>query len=66
MNAAHTLDDTLTRLREGKRQLRKTRVNMSLAEKVRQVVELQSVVLPTIRRRRALRGWEFVWPLYHR
>ena len=63
MSTVNTHDDTLTRLREGKRQLRQSRVSMSLTEKVRQVVELQRITLPNIRRRRALQAWEFVWPL---
>jgi len=39
---------------------------MSLPEKVRQVVELQKIALPLIRRRRELREWEVVWPLRQR
>lgn len=57
--------DTLGRLRSGKRRLRKTRANMSLPEKVQQVVELQKIAVTTIRRRRPLRDIERVWPLRH-
>jgi hypothetical protein len=35
----------------------------SLAEKVEQVVQLQRIVLPQIKRRRALKPWEKVWEL---
>jgi len=55
--------EKLQRLRGGKEQLRERRLAMSLPEKVRQVVELQKVVLPMIRRRRPLRAWESVWKL---
>ena len=58
--------DAIRRLREGKEQLRRARIAMSLPEKVRQVVELQRIALPAIRRRRALRDWERVWPLGER
>ena len=59
-------EDPLTRLRRGKDQLRKQRREMTLPEKVRQVVELQKITLPAIRRRRALKYWERVWPLRER
>jgi len=51
------------RLRAGKQELRKRRRELSLAEKVEQVVQLQRIVLPQIRRRRALKAWERVWDL---
>ena len=60
------VDDTLTRLREGKNDLRKSRIEMSLPEKVRQVVELQKIAVATISRRRPLRELERVWPLRDR
>ena len=50
-------------LRAGKQELRKRRRELSLAEKVEQVVQLQRIVLPQIRRRRALKSWERVWEL---
>jgi hypothetical protein len=56
-------DSTLTGLQEGKRQLRDARRNMPLPEKVKQIIELQKIAIPTIRRRRALLYWERVWPL---
>lgn len=49
------------RLRQGKATLRERRRSMTLAEKVQQVIELQAVVLPLIRKRRATRSWERVW-----
>jgi hypothetical protein len=63
---ADRVDDTLTRLREGKKDLRNSRIEMSLPEKVRQVVELQKIAVTTISRRRPLRELERVWPLYDR
>jgi len=39
--------DALEALRQGKRQLRTSRRNLTLAEKVDQVVELQRIVLPS-------------------
>lgn len=50
-------------LREGKREMRAVRANMSLPEKVEQVTRLQAAVLPTIRRRRELEPHERVWSL---
>ena len=56
------LDETLERLRRGKRQLRKARASMTLPEKVQQIVELQKIAVTMIRRRRPLRDIERVWP----
>ncbi|HEX7704825.1 MAG TPA: hypothetical protein VF701_00030 [Thermoanaerobaculia bacterium] len=42
----------IRRLREGKSELRHARTHMSLPEKVREVVRLQRVMLPLIRRQR--------------
>lgn len=58
-----TISDVLTRLQNGKRELRERRRSMSLPEKVREVIRLQAATLPMIRRRRELRPWERVWPL---
>jgi hypothetical protein len=55
--------DAIQKLRDGKRELHRARVGMSLRDKVRQVVELQRITIPLIRRRRELRAWERVWPL---
>jgi hypothetical protein len=63
---AERVDDTLTRLRKGKRELREARRKMSLPEKVRQVVELQKIHVKTVGSRRKLRDIERVWPLRKR
>lgn len=60
MNSTHT-PEAIRRLREGKRELRRARTRMPLPEKVRQVVVLQRMMLPLIRRRRPLQPWERVW-----
>jgi hypothetical protein len=57
------MSDVMEKLREGKRRLRAERIAMTLPEKVRQVVELQRIAVPMIRRRRALREHERVWVL---
>ena len=49
--------------RAGKERLRDSRRGLSLPEKVQQVVELQKIAIPLIRRRRKLNEWERVWPL---
>jgi len=51
-------------LRAGKQALRRKRRELSLPEKVEQVVQLQRIVLPQIRRRRALKPWERIWDLH--
>lgn len=58
------MSDDIDRLREGKRELRRARVAMSLPEKVRQVVELQKIHVAIVGRRRTLRPLERVWPLH--
>lgn len=55
--------DAIHQLREGKRELRDARANMSLPEKVREVSRLQAATLPMIRWRRALEVTERVWSL---
>ncbi len=57
------IPDAIQRLRDGKRELRRRRVAMSLEEKVRQVVELQKIHVTIVGQRRALRPLERVWPL---
>ena len=54
---------TLRELRVGKQELRSRRRNLTLPQKVAQVVELQRIVLPLLSRRRALKPWEKVWDL---
>lgn len=56
-------ENTLDRLREGKRKLRQSRREMSLPEKVKQVIALQRIEVEMIRRRRPLSERERVWPL---
>ena len=58
--------DVIQTLRDGKRELHRRRVAMSLEEKVRQVVELQKVYVTIVGQRRALRPLERVWPLRER
>ncbi|HEX7191451.1 MAG TPA: hypothetical protein VF381_07745 [Thermoanaerobaculia bacterium] len=55
--------DIIRRLRDGKRQLRRERVAMSLPEKIREVVKLQRVHVTIVGRRRSLKPLERVWPL---
>lgn len=55
--------DVIQMLRDGKRELSRRRVSMSLEEKVRQVVELQKVHVTVVGQRRALHPLERVWPL---
>ena len=63
MKTAQVPDEILTKLRRGKLELRAERRNMSLPEKVRQVVQLQRITLSSIKRRREPGELEYVWPL---
>lgn len=63
---ARVRDDTIEKLRRGKRELHRKRVTMSLEDKVRQVVELQKVHVAVIGRRRTLKPLERVWQLKKR
>lgn len=63
MNTQERVPDAIRRLREGKRELRHSRVSMSLPEKVRQVVQLQHITLKMIQRRRPLEPLERAWPV---
>ena len=58
--------DLQAKLRAGKNELKARRKNLSLPDKVAQVVQLQGIVLPLIRRRRELKPWEKVWTLRSR
>lgn len=58
--------DVLQALRDGKRELRRRRVAMSLEEKVRQVVELQKVYVTIVGQLRVLKPLERVWQLRKR
>jgi hypothetical protein len=58
-----SVPDAIQQLRNGKRQLRRERIAMSLEDKVRQVIELQRIHVAVIGRRRPLLPLERVWPL---
>jgi len=53
--------ELIGQLREGKNALRDRRRSMSLPDKVREVLELQRIMLPLLARRRPLRWWERPW-----
>jgi hypothetical protein len=53
--------ELLERLHQGKESLSERRRAMSLRDKVREVLELQRMMLPLIARRRPLRWWERPW-----
>lgn len=55
--------DVIQRLRNGKRELHRKRIEMSLEDKVRQVVELQKIHVAVVGRRRPLRPLERAWDL---
>lgn len=58
--------EIMTRLRKGKRELRRQRAAMSLPEKIQEVVKLQKVHVTIVGRRRALKPLERVWSLRDR
>jgi hypothetical protein len=51
----------MSRLRQGKAELRARRTRMSLKEKVAMVLELQRVYYPLLKRQRPLASWERPW-----
>ena len=53
--------ELLSRLRQGKAELRARRTRMSLVEKVAMVLELQRIHLPLLERQRPLKPWERPW-----
>lgn len=55
--------ELIAKLRQGKADLKRQREQMPLPEKVRQVMELQRIVLPLIARQRPLRSWERPWEI---
>jgi len=55
--------EVIQRLRDGKRELRRARIAMSLPDKVREVVKLQEFHVKTASRRRPLEPRERVWKL---
>ena len=54
-------DELLARLRAGKATLRARRVALPLPTKVAQLLELQRIQYPLMRRQRSLRPWEHPW-----
>jgi hypothetical protein len=58
---ARPSSDLIARLRRGKADLRRERELLPLPEKVRQVIELQRIVYPLLKRRRRLESWEHPW-----
>jgi len=55
--------ELLARLRAGKAALRAERIALPLPEKVRQLLELQRLQFPLLKKRRALRPWERPWDI---
>ena len=53
--------ELIARLRQGKADLRRAREAMSLREKIRQVIELQRLQYPLLKRQRLLESWERPW-----
>lgn len=62
MTAAGPLSEVLDALRRGKRALHEAHRALAPSEKVKMVIELQSIALPLIARRRPLRYYERQWP----
>lgn len=60
---ARPTPELLEKLRRAKRDLRRARTELSLREKVAQVIELQRAYLPLLKRRRPLRPWEQPWDI---
>lgn len=55
--------EVLLALRAGKSALRNKRASLPLREKVRQMLELQRVQFPLLRKQRPLRPWERPWDI---
>ena len=55
--------EALTALKRGKSALRARRIALPLPEKIRQLLELQRVQFPLLKKRRALRPWERPWDI---
>ena len=62
MTSARLSPEVLDALRRGKADLHQAHRALSLSEKVKMVIELQSIALPLIARRRPLRYYERQWP----
>ena len=63
MTTQSELPDAIRKLREGKETLRRERRAMSLPEKVRQVVQLQEIVVRASRIRGGRAAHQIVWQL---
>ena len=55
--------ELMSRLRQGKAELRARRTQMSLKEKVARVLELQRIYYPLLKRQRPLPSWERPWAI---
>jgi hypothetical protein len=53
----------LAQLRAGKAALRQRRMSLPLAEKVRQMLELQRIQITLLAKQRPLRAWERAWDI---
>jgi hypothetical protein len=53
--------ELMSRLCQGKAELRARRTQMSLKEKVAMVLELQRIYYPLLKRQRPLASWERPW-----
>lgn len=53
--------ELIARQRRGKDELRREREALSLREKIRQVIELQRLQYPLLKRQRPLQPWERPW-----
>ena len=64
MNArARPTPELLSRLYQAKKELHLRRTQMSLAEKVKMVLELQRTCFPLLKRQRAVASWEHPWDI---
>ena len=61
LERARPTDELLARLRAGKATLRARRVALPLPSKVAQLLELQRIQYPLMKRQRSLRPWERPW-----
>ena len=55
--------ELMSRLRQGKAELRARRTQMSLKEKVAMVLERQRIYYPLLKRQRPLASWERPWDI---
>jgi hypothetical protein len=55
--------ELMSRLRQGKAELRARRTQMSLKEKVAMVLELQRIHFPLLKRQRPVASWEHPWDI---